>query len=153
MSANIDPYRPSTPFPRSPEDELVELAHDLDACWPQHHAETALESWVTTPAILRRVVTRLAQLVPAGTDRLIVHGPAAHALGAGTALVTGLPWAPADADPNRESDERRTSLAIDPADFDEQDGAIARLSVLAGDDAPPHRGLLRDVGGSLEVAS
>jgi hypothetical protein len=83
MSAGIDALG------HDAELDPEELAADLVATGG--HADPT--AWLSRPSVARRVALRVAQIVPATTDRLIVVGAAADALGASVGLVTGISWA------------------------------------------------------------
>lgn len=74
-----------------------ELADDLTASWPRVDLPETAGEWITRPAVLRRVAGRLAELVPAEVHRIVGMGPGAIALATATSLITGLPFAIAEA--------------------------------------------------------
>lgn len=93
-----------------------ELMDDLLACWLPIRAETT-DTWLTRPSIARRVASMVTELIPAGTDRILVEGHGAPALGMAVSLDSGLPFAVV---PGRR---RGTGSAEDAAPVDGADGA------------------------------
>jgi hypothetical protein len=70
-----------------------ELAEDLAASWPELDRPECAEEWLTRPAVLRRVATRVAESIPPEANRIVGTGPGATALATAASLVTGLPFA------------------------------------------------------------
>lgn len=77
---------------RSTHARRGELMDDLRACWSPASPEGA-GTWLSRPSIARRVASLITELIPAGTDRVLVDGPGAEALGMAVALDSGLPFA------------------------------------------------------------
>lgn len=71
--------------------EAQELAQDLDAL--SAGSSDSVARWVARPAVLRRVAMLLAQGISPEVTRIVTGGAGAEVLGAGVALVSGLPFA------------------------------------------------------------
>ena len=71
---------------------MRELAQDLAATWDPRNHPDEVSSWMSRPAILRRVASALGESVHAEVDRIVATGPGAIALGSALSLTTGLPY-------------------------------------------------------------
>lgn len=87
----MSPNAPSIIY-RTRAEQLTELAADLSATWQSASLPATVSSWISRPAILRRLADALAYHVRPDIDRIVSVGAGGSFLASAVGLATGLPF-------------------------------------------------------------